>query len=64
MWTATCFSHPQVAAFVKDFFDRMDLDNSGFITKAEYLKLNKRRVEEHVVAAFNAMDVNNNGKVQ
>ena len=48
----------------REVFDQMDLEHKGYITKAEFLKLNAKRAgEENALAAFNKMDVNLNGMV-
>ena len=48
----------------REVFDQMDLDHNGYITKAEFLRLNTKRAgEENTLAAFNKMDINHNGMV-
>lgn len=48
----------------KEFFNEMDLDHDGYITRDELVKLYRKRAgEETALATFKAMDTDNDGKV-
>ena len=49
---------------VRDTFNQMDLNQNGYISKDEYLKLNAKRADaKYAIAAFEAMDTDHDGKV-